>query len=191
MLFLCLTSTGIHTVPGADALDTYLERMAQGEQTGLAGLYHATRDAVYAFALSLLKNAHDAEDVMQETYLALWNAAPSYQSQGKPMAWMLTVTRNLCLQKLRQRQKQADLPQEDWEPWLWAKEGLSQEDRLLLEHCLDQLDDRERQVVVLHAVAGLRHREIAQLLGLPLSTSLSKYARALKKLKHLYKEDSR
>ena len=46
-------------------------------------------------------------------------------------------------------------------------------------------------MVVLHAVAGLRHREIAQLLGLPLSTSLSKYARALKKLKHLYKEDSR
>lgn len=189
MLFLCLTSTMTHAVP--DGLDTCLEQMARGEQAGLAGLYHATRDGVYAFALSLLKNAHDAEDVMQETYLALWNAAGTYRTQGKPMAWVLTVARNLCLQKLRQRQRQADLPQEDWEPWLRAKEGLSTEERLLLEHCLGQLEDRERQVVVLHAVAGLKHREIAQLLELPLSTVLSRYARALKKLKHLYKEDRR
>ena len=48
---------------------------------------------------------------------------------------------------------------------------------------MEQLSDGERQIVALHAVAGLRHRQIAALLELPLSTVLSKYARAIKKLK--------
>lgn len=49
---------------------------------------------------------------------------------------------------------------------------------------MKQLTDQERQIVMLHAVAGFKHREIAELLELPLSTVLSKYRRALKKLRH-------
>ena len=164
-------------------LDDDLARMAGGDKDALADLYHATRDAVFGFALSILKNAHDAEDVLQDTYVALWQAAGDYTALGKPMAFILTVTRSLCLQKLRQHKRQADLPQEDWEPWLQAKEGLSPEGRIVLRQCLEQLDDRERQIVVLHAVAGLKHREIAALLDIPLSTALSKYHRGLKKLR--------
>ena len=164
-------------------LDDDLARMAGGDQAALADLYAATRDAVFGFALSLLKNAHDAEDVLQDTYVVLWQAAKDYVSMGKPMAWILTITRSLCLQKLRQYKRQTDLPQEDWEPWLQAKAGLSQEDRIALRQCLAQLDDRERQIIVLHAVAGLKHREIADLLDIPLSTALSKYHRGLKKLR--------
>ena len=99
------------------------------------------------------------------------------------MAWILTITKNLCYQKLRERQRLADLPQEDWEPWLRANEGLSHEDRVMIRQCMDRLIDEERQIVVLHAVAGFRHREIGALLELPLSTVLSKYHRAIKKLK--------
>lgn len=51
------------------------------------------------------------------------------------------------------------------------------------------LSDQERQVVLLHAVTGLKHREIAALLELPLPTVLSKYSRALKKLRLAMKED--
>ena len=138
---------------------------------------------LYGFALSLLKNPHDAEDVLQDAYLAVWNGAPGYRSQGKPMAWLLTIVRNLCLQKLRERQRQSYLPQESWEPWLRDKEGMTAEDKAVLAECMARLTDEERHIVVLHAVGGLRHRETAVLLGLPLSTVLSKYARALKKLK--------
>ena len=164
-------------------LDDDLARMAGGDQAALADLYAATRAAVFGFALSLLKNAHDAEDVLQDTYIVLWQAAKDYVSMGKPMAWILTVTRSLCLQKLRQHKRQTDLPPEDWELWLQGKAGLSQEDRIALRQCLEQLDDRERQIIVLHAVAGLKHREIAALLDIPLSTALSKYHRGLKKLR--------
>lgn len=183
MLFLCLTSTMIHALEAQAGLDDHLAGIARGEKEALAALYHATRDGVYAFAFSLLRSPHDAEDVLQETYLLIWGGAAGYRSQGKPMAWILTCARNLCLQKLRQRQRQADLPQEDWEPWLRAKEGMTAEDKVILAECMKQLTDEERQIVVLHAVGGLKHREIAQMLALPLSTVLSKYARALKKLR--------
>lgn len=168
---------------GACLLDQHLAGIAAHDSEALEALYHSTCTAVYSFALSLLKNTHDAEDVLQECYLNIYAGAGAYRSAGKPMAWILTIAKNLCYQKLRERQRTADLPQEDWEPWLAAHEGLSHEDRLIIRQCMDILTSEERQIVTLHAVAGFRHREIAALLSLPLSTVLSKYHRAIKKLK--------
>lgn len=111
-----------------------------------------------------------------------------YRSSGKPMAWILTITRNLCLMKLRERQKTAGLPREDWERYLDSREEITPEDRLVLTQCMRRLNDQERQIVVLHAVSGFKHREIAELMELPVSTVLSKYRRALKKLRQSLEE---
>lgn len=59
---------------------------------------------------------------------------------------------------------------------------------MMLEALLSVLEDQEREIVTLHALTGLKHREIAALLGLPLPTVLSKYSRALKKLRLAWKE---
>ena len=166
-----------------DRMEEDLRLIAAGDSEALVALYERTYAAVYGFALSICRNVHDAEDVLQETYLRVFESAGRYRAQGKPMAWLLTIVRNLCLQKLRERQRQSDLPQESWEPWLRDKEGMTAEDKAVLAECMARLTDEERHIVVLHAVGGLRHRETAVLLGLPLSTVLSKYARALKKLK--------
>ena len=61
--------------------------------------------------------------------------------------------------------------------------AVTAEDRAVLQAALGALDDQERQAVLLHAVSGLKHREIAEILELPLPTVLSKYHRALKKLR--------
>ena len=60
---------------------------------------------------------------------------------------------------------------------------MTAEDREVLSAALGVLGEQERQIVLLHAVSGLKHREIAQLMELPLATVLSKYHRGLKKLK--------
>lgn len=166
----------------ADTLDQLIAGVAAQDSAALAALYRETSAAIYAFALSFLKNTHDAEDVLHDCYLKIHSAATGYRSSGKPMAWILTIVRNLCLQKLREHKKSADIPQEDWEPYLQSREGLSMEDQLILRACMNRLSDEERQIVVLHAVAGFKHREIAGIVKLPLSTVLSKYHRALKKL---------
>jgi len=167
-----------------DVLDRCLFEIARGNGDALEELYHSAAPAIHALALSMLKNSHDAEDVLHDCFLHIYSGAGSYHSIGKPMAWILTITKNLCYQKLRERQRQADLPQEDWEPWLEENGALSHEDRLAIRQCMELLSDEEREIVILHAVAGFRHREIGALMDLPLSTVLSKYHRAIKKLRN-------
>jgi RNA polymerase sigma-70 factor (ECF subfamily) len=59
------------------------------------------------------------------------------------------------------------------------------ENQMLLSFCMEKLSEEERQIVVLHVVGGLKHREIAQMMNLPLGSVLSKYRRTLKKLKEM------
>jgi RNA polymerase sigma-70 factor (ECF subfamily) len=60
---------------------------------------------------------------------------------------------------------------------------MTADDKVVLQQCMEVLSDTERQIVVLHAVSGFKHREIAAYLELPLATVLSKYHRAIKKMK--------
>lgn len=173
--------------PNADAQHkTYMVRIATGDKDALSLLYHETRTAVYGFAMSILKDPHDAEDVLQDTYIQVYRAAGSYTPSGKLLSWLLTITRNLALMKIRQRgrftrEEPPDLPDEGDGP---------PDDRMLLERALATLADEERQIVVLHAVAGFKQREIADMLEMPLSTVLSKYSRSLKKLRVILEEEA-
>lgn len=176
----------------AETLEACILKVAQKSDIAFAKLYKLTSDSVYGFALSVLKNTHDAEDVLQDCFLSIYNAASSYRADGKPMAWILTITKNLCYQKLRKNSKISDIPEEDWERYLDSTEGISTEDKMIISACMNLLSDEERQIVVLHAVAGFKHREIAHILDMHLSTVLSKYNRALKKLKtEIEKEDGK
>ncbi len=169
--------------PDGQELDRYITALAAGDREALAALYQRTSSAVYSFALSLCRHTQDAEDVLQDTYLQAALAAERYVPQGRPMAWLLTIARNAALSRLRLRQRTAPLEEVDWEP------TVTDEDRLVLESLLAGLGEQERQIVALHAVAGLKHREIGELLGLPLATVLSKYSRALKKLRAYLREE--
>ena len=185
MLMICLTSVNeIRT--DSQLLDECIHVMAAGDSSGLETLYREASPAVFGFALSILKNRQDAEDVLQDCFISAYGGAVGYSSHGKPMAWLLTIARNLCMQKLRERKRTSDIPEEDWERYLESLDRVSSEDKIVLEQCMKLLTDEERQIVVLHAVGGFKHREIAELVELPLATVLSKYSRAVKKLrKHL------
>ena len=168
---------------GPVELEALLESIAKGDQDALAALYDHARGPVYGLALSYLKNGHDADDVAQDTFVRIWEKAALYRPQGSPMAWILTIARNLALMRLRERGKTAELEQEEWESLSIPSPAVSAEERHVLQAALTALDDAERQVILLHAVSGLKHREIAELLEIPLATALSKYHRGLKKLR--------
>ena len=169
-----------------EAMEQCLLGIGEQDLKALEEFYYRTSTSVYGFALSVLKNTQDAEDVMHDLYILVWSAAGKYHADGKPMAWVLTIKRNLCLQKLREYRKQSDIPREDWEVYISNNGQMSAEDKLVLTECLKNLSDEERQIVMLHAVSGFKHREIARLLEMPLSTVLSKYNRAMKKLRKIY-----
>ena len=88
---------------GPAELEALLESIAKGDQEALAALYDHARGAVYGLALSYLKNGHDADDIAQDTFVRVWEKAPLYRSQGSPMAWILTIAKNLSLMRLRER----------------------------------------------------------------------------------------
>ena len=161
-------------------IEALIAKLAEGDIEAMGPIYDMTRTPVYAYALSLLKNSSEAEDVLHDCYLRLYRASATYTPSGKPMAFIMTVTRNLCLDRLNELNRFSRIPEESWETLL-RTDGL--ESNIETAQMLDALKDDERQIVLLHAVAGFRHRETAKLMGLPLSTVLSKYSRALKKLR--------
>lgn len=176
--------------PQKEPLEALITGIARGDKAAVSALYEETKSAVYGFALSILKNPSDAEDVMQGTYVRIWQAAERYSPGGKPMAWVLTIARNLALSTLRERSRIAELPEESWLSLEADSRPDATEDRLVLDAAMCLLSQSEREIVMLHAVAGLKHIEIARLLSLPLPTVLSKYSRARKKLQGALKEAS-
>jgi RNA polymerase sigma-70 factor (ECF subfamily) len=98
------------------------------------------------------------------------------------MAWILTIVRNLCLNKIRAGKVCEELSEyDDIAGALNDSDAVL--DRMVLEAAMNILDAEERQIVILHAMAGFKHREIAEILDLPTGTILSKYNRAMKKMK--------
>ena len=162
-----------------------IHMISEGDTQSLGELYKITSVSIYSFALSMMKNSHDAEDVMHDVYLTVSASAASYEDRGKPLAWLLTITKNHCLMKLRKRAKNADYCPENWEDTLAVAAGLSTEDTVIIRVCMEKLSDEELRIVTLHAVSGFKHREIAEILSLPLPTVLSKYSRAIRKLKSI------
>ena len=182
--------SGIYeTTVNSGRLDMYIEQSARGDRDAFSELYRSASPAVYAYSLSLLKNSHDAEDILHDCFINIYQAAPSYQSMGKPMAWILTIARNLCMRKLQQQGRSADISPEDWKLFSDTHGELSPDDRITIQACIQKLSDQEREIILLHAVAGFKHREIAEFLRLPLATVLSKYSRASKKLRKILEKE--
>lgn len=167
--------------------DELILKVAQGDQDAFHKLYEETSSLVFGYALSILKDKHNAEDVMQDTFIKVYSNAASYTPKEKPMAWILTITRNLALMKFRQKQH-GNIDDDQYQS-IYDMPHIHSENKLLVDHLLGKLSDEEREIVMLHAMSELKHREIANLMSLPLSTVLSKYNRAIAKLRGYVKEE--
>lgn len=166
-------------------LEQNLAQIAFGNQQAFENLYRTTDRSIYGYALSLTRNHHEAQDIMMETYLKIRCAAHLYVPQGKPMAWILTITKNIARTRMRAAGRQ--IPIDELED-ISLPFDRDTEEAVTLQQAMLNLNEQERQILILHAVTGLKHREIAEIMGIPLATVLSKYARSLKKLKNILQE---
>lgn len=162
--------------------DALLLQIAKGDKDSFSELYHSISGNVYGFALSITKNHHDADDVMQETFVRVYANAAEYRPCGKPLAWIFTIAKNIAYSKLRETARSTEFDDSGYHGCDLSSIENS-EQKLLIEYLFRFLSDDEKQIVILHAVNGMKHREIAQVLQLPLGTVLSKYHRAVDKLK--------
>ncbi|MBQ8301976.1 MAG: RNA polymerase sigma factor [Clostridia bacterium] len=171
--------------------DELIKRMAEGDVSAMGGLYDLLKNDVYAFALSKTANKENAEDITHDTFVQIWKSAARYKSEGKPLAWIFTIEMNLFRRQCGKNNRiisfddlgEMKSEESDFSERVVNGEFLRQLFRVLCED--------EREIISLHVVSGLKFREIAKLVGKPLSTVMSKYSRAIKKLQLQIKEEAR
>ena len=186
MLFLGLLSVP-EEPPAYDGMsdEKLLIQAGKGDKDAFHRLYENTYRTVYSYILSIAKNPADSEEILQDTYMRVWTSAASYEPQGKPMAWIFTIARNRCYMVFRSRRHEADVGLEELgekELTDYCPQLENAADRDALNAALNLLSEEDRSIVLLHASSGMKHREIAQSMDMPLSTVLSRYNRAMKKL---------
>lgn len=172
-------------------IDYLLRKVATGDTDALSQIYKLTATTVYAYALSILKNQHDAEDVLHDCFVRIFTYTSSYHSQGKAMGWILTIARNLCMNKLQHRKREPQLSEQNWREYIDNNTFIRCDEKLLLRSFMDILPEDDRQILILHAVSSMSFREIAQFMQLPISTVISKYRRSLQRIKKYIGEEER
>lgn len=170
--------------------ENLFKRIGKNDMEALDELYHITERTLYAYILAMVKNHDETLDLMQETYIKIMSSAHLYKPMGKPLAWMFTIAKNLYLSKLRKNKHEIGVEFDEILNDFKFSYITDNDDKIVLEAVLSKLDEEEREIVMLYAVSGLKHKEIAESLGLKLSTTLSKYNRALKKLRKYLTEGS-
>lgn len=165
-----------------------LARIADGEEEAFSKLYNLTYKPLFAFILSLTCNAEDAEDILQETYMRVIGSAHLYKPMGKPLSWMFKIAHNQVRGEWRKKSNVITKQFDEIEERIGFDNIKNIEDREMLKAAFKILSQEEMQIVTMHLIAGLKHREIAGILDLALSTVLSKYRRSLAKLKKKLKE---
>jgi RNA polymerase sigma-70 factor, ECF subfamily len=164
--------------------------LARCDEGVLGALYDRHASRVMGMALAVLHDVAAAEEVTQEVFLKLWRKPESFDaSRGRFMSWVLALTRNQAIDRLRSDHGLAaaehnvelsdDLPgASDPEEEAWITER-----RQTVRTALRQLPDAQRQVIALAYFSGLSQSEIAQRLGEPLGTVKTRTHLAMQKLR--------
>lgn len=173
-------------------IEQALKSMSRGNIDSMNSLYGAIKQDVYAYALSKVCNKFDADDITQETFLKIYQNAKLYTPMGKPMAWIIKLETNIINRYFALKGRYESL-NEDIISSTSIDEIISDEEKIDKDIYLNQLfkdlNEEERSIISLHLVSDLKFKEIASILDKPLSTVLSKYNRAIKKITKNVKED--
>ena len=174
--------------PGGDDLASILEAVARGDRKAFAQLYDRTSGKLYGICLRLLGNESEAEDVLQDVYVTVWQKAERFdRGRASPITWLAVLARNKGIDRLRRRSTRSEPIEaayevEDEAPLPFEQVRTKQEAGRL-SHCLDQLDERPRAMIRAAFLDGATYPELAEREGVPLGTMKSWIRRAMQRLR--------
>ncbi len=168
-----------------------IQRAATGDRSAFEDLYRRYARPVFGLALRRLGDRGRAEDAVQETFASVWRSAATYRPERGPGApWLYAVARNAIVDRARVR---TDLPTDiPDEPSTDA--GLSDQAEQSwvawrVHRALEELPEREREVIALAYWSGLSQSEVAEFLGIPLGTVKTRTRAALGHLSEILEEE--
>src|SRR5690242_5649234 len=168
-----------------------IQRAADGDRSAFELLYQRYARPVFGLALRRLGDRGRAEDAVQETFASIWRSAGSYKPERGPGApWLYAVARNAIVDRARSRTDvPADIPDE---PAAGPTPGDQAEQSWVswrIHRALEELPEREREVIALAYWSGLSQSEVAEFLGIPLGTVKTRTRAALGRLSEILGEE--
>jgi len=171
------------------ALVAALARVAAGERAALQDVYRRTSAKLYGVCLRIFPEQGEAEDALQDAFVNIWQKAGSFDpGRASPITWLVTLTRNRAIDRLRSRGKRTmvsiDVASEvpdarpDAEAMLIADEQQSR-----IGDCIGELGSGDATMIRTAFFDGSTYAEIAERASLPLGTIKSRVRRALMKLR--------
>jgi RNA polymerase sigma-70 factor, ECF subfamily len=160
--------------------EALLQAMAAGDHAVLGELYDRYAGLAYGLALRILRDAAEAQDVVQEVFVQVWRHAGRYDSaRGSAEAWLCTIARTRALDRLRRRAARRE--QQSAPPPVASAPAA--EEKLAVRSALGSLSEEQRQALELAYFEGLTQSEIAQRLGQPLGTVKTRIRTAMMRLR--------
>jgi RNA polymerase sigma-70 factor (ECF subfamily) len=173
-----------------------LSRIANGDSPAFDELYTRWASMLYGLVCKILEDPREAEDVLQEGFLHIWNKAGSYDSQrSSPTTWAYMIFRNKAIDRLRARERRGrgmeriaiEAPREAV-PATEPEGGAEfNERRQAVKAAMEEIPAEQREAISLAFYSGLTQLEIAERLGTPLGTVKARIRRGLMKLGEILK----
>lgn len=172
-----------------------LRRIAEGDRESFKTLYDRLSGILFAASLRVLNDQREAEDILQETFIQIWEKAHLYvPERGKPLTWALTLTRNKSIDRLRSLQRRARLRTEvesetEITNSMDQRDSSDEVDTLekgkIIRDAVMQLSKEQREAIEMAYFGGLTQIEIASRLDQPLGTVKARIRRGMLRLKDL------
>ncbi|WP_420860703.1 sigma-70 family RNA polymerase sigma factor [Algirhabdus cladophorae] len=169
-------------------IEEFIGKVALGERAALAALYDATSGKLFSVCLRVLKNRSEAEDALQDVYLRIWAKADRYAVTGhSPMTWLITVARNIAIDRLRaKKENHVDLDNvgelAETRPGPEAA-SIAASERRQISLCFDELPTDRANAVRAAYLDGDSYQALADRFDVPLNTMRTWLRRSLISLK--------
>ena len=168
-------------------LNGLIRRLQNGEMDVFDAVYHETKSLVYYTILTILKDKSLSEDIMQDAYLKALEKIHTFKPKYSFKSWIVMIARNLSINTYNRRKRELSYdPNED--EYIFGSSESNSEKEMIMQEIIETLKPDEREIVILHVVGDLKHREIAAIVGKPLGTVTWIYNQAISKLKKEYRE---
>jgi len=171
------------------ALEHLLSRTGQGDASAFAELYERMATRLFGVCLRMLRDRNEAEEVLQEVFVAVWRRARDFDAaRAAATTWLITLARNKAIDRLRHHRARVPLASIDLDtlgderPGPPAAAEASQEFRRL-QRCLDALDPKHRRSIREAFFSGNTYKELAERCQVPVGTMKSWIRRALAQLR--------
>lgn len=166
-------------------LEDIIEEFRVGNYDSFDEFYHQTNKQLYVFIYDIIRNRQSSEDLLQETYMRFLNHIDKYKKNTNYFNFLVTIARNLAINEYH-KQKRMVYDEE----YIYSVKEESPTDVPDLFYLLDYLNEKEREIVILHMIDNLKFKEIAEMKDKPLGTILWLYNKAIKKLKRKVEEEN-